>query len=73
MIVYPLHLGVSFYPLLLSFCVQCAYRKVRNLQIDVDKLVGKVSINLLLHKEVSGLHNQRSSQNWLTNQANQVS
>ena len=31
------------------FCLQITYRKVRNLQIGVDKLVGKVSINLLCH------------------------
>ena len=54
--VFPL-LHNSFYPLLLSsLCLQIAYsidrniyayRKVRNLQIGVDKLVKKVSINLL--------------------------
>ena len=38
--IYPL----SFYPLLVSFHLQITYRKVRNLQIGVDKLVGKVSI-----------------------------
>ena len=36
------------YLLLLDFCLQIAYRKV-NLQIGVNKLVGKVSINLLHH------------------------
>ena len=37
------------YPLLLSLHLQnqIIYRKVRNLQIGVVKLVGKVSINLL--------------------------
>ena len=45
MSVYPLHHGVSLYPLLLSFHLQ----KGRNLQIGVDKLVGKVSINLLCY------------------------
>ena len=39
--------------LLLSFRLQIAYRKVRNLEIGVDKLVGKVSINLLCHAKVS--------------------
>ena len=34
---------------LVSFCLQITYRKVRNLQIGVNKLVGKVSINLLHH------------------------
>ena len=45
--VFPLCHGVSFYPILVNFCLQITYRKVRNLQIGVDKLVGKVSINLL--------------------------
>ena len=45
--VYPLRLGASFYPLLVSFHLQITYRKVRNLQIGVNKLVGKVLINLL--------------------------
>ena len=45
--VYPLRSGASFYPLLISFRLQITYRKVRNLQIGVNKLVGKVSINLL--------------------------
>ena len=45
----PLHHGVSLHPLLLSFHLQIAYRKLRNLQIGVDKLVGKVLINLLHH------------------------
>ena len=40
----------SFYPLLLCFYIQITYREVRNLQIGVDKLVGKLSINLLRHK-----------------------
>ena len=37
--------------ILLPFIIylQTAYRKVRNLQIGVNKLVGKVSINLLNH------------------------
>ena len=46
---YPLYHGASFYPLLVSFHLQITYRKVRNLQIGVDKLVGKVAINLLHH------------------------
>ena len=37
------------YPLLVSFHLQIAYRKVRNFQIVVNKLVGKVWINLLHH------------------------
>ena len=47
--IYPLHHGVSFYPLLLSFHLQIAYIKVRNLQIGVDKLVWMDSINLFWH------------------------
>ena len=47
--VYPLQHGAFVYPLLLSFHLQVAYRKVRNLQIDVNKLIGYVSINLLHH------------------------
>ena len=47
--VYPLHHGASFYPLLVSLYLQITYRKVRDLQIGVDKLVGKASINLLPH------------------------
>ena len=43
---YPLRHAASFYLLLVSFCLQIAYRKVRNLQIGVNKLVGYVSINL---------------------------
>ena len=34
---------------IISFCLQIPYRKVRNLQTGVDKLVGKVSINLLCY------------------------
>ena len=41
--------GASFYPLLVSFCLQIAYRKVRNSRIGVNKLVGKVSIYLSCH------------------------
>ena len=45
----PLRHHVFFHPLLLSFHLQnqIIYRKVRNLQIGIVKLVGKVSINLL--------------------------
>ena len=43
----------SFYPLLVNFHLQIAYRKVRNLQIGVDNLVGKVSINLLCHAKLT--------------------
>ena len=39
----------SFYPLLICFHLQIAYRKVRSLQIGVNKLVGKVLVNLLCH------------------------
>ena len=49
--VYPLHHGASFILLLVSFHHQITYRKVRNLQIGVNKLVGKVSINLLHHAQ----------------------
>ena len=48
--IYPLCHGVSFYPLLLSFRLQIAYRKMSN-QISVDKLVEKASINLLHHEK----------------------
>ena len=41
--------GTSFYPLLVSFRLQIANRKVRNSQIGINKLVGQVSINLLHH------------------------
>ena len=54
--IYPLQHGASFYPSLLSFYLQIVYRKVRNLQIGVDKLVGKVSINLLCHAEFITSH-----------------
>ena len=48
--VYPQrHDASSFYPLLVSFHFQIAYRKLRNLRIDINKLIGKVSINLLHH------------------------
>ena len=53
---------------LVSFHFQIFYRKVRNLQIGVNKLVGKVSINLLCHakiitsSKVSRLRNQHSYQ-----------
>ena len=46
--IYPLCQGASFY-LLLTFHLQIIYRKVRNLQNDVDKLVGKVVLKLLHH------------------------
>ena len=36
-------------PFTYSLCLQIAYKKVRNLQIGVDKLVGKVSVSLLCH------------------------
>ena len=44
-----MHHDASFYPLLVSFRLHIAYRKVRNLQIGVNKLVGKVSIDSLCH------------------------
>ena len=47
--IYPLYHGISFYPSLLNFHLKIPYRKVRNLQIDVLKFVGKVSINFLHH------------------------
>ena len=47
--VYPQRHDASFYPLLVSFHLQIASRKVRNLRIGVNKLVRKVSINLLRH------------------------
>ena len=42
---------VFFFPLLFSFHLQITYRKVRNLQIGVKKLVGKVLINILHHRK----------------------
>ena len=48
--IYPLHYGISFYPLLISFHLQITYRKVRNLQIGIDKLVGKMLINWCLYE-----------------------
>ena len=47
--VYLLRHGVSFYPSLLTFCLQIAYIKVRNLLIGVKNYVGKVLIDLLRH------------------------
>ena len=38
---------LPFYPLLVSFRLQIAYKKLRNSRIGVNKLVGYVSINLL--------------------------
>ena len=52
---YPIHHDVSFYPLLFSFHLQIAYRTMRNLQISVDKLVGKVLVNLLGHANVAAV------------------
>ena len=48
--IHPLHHGASFYPWLVSFCLQIAGE---NLQMGVDKLVGKVSINILLHVKLA--------------------
>ena len=42
--------------LLLGFCLQIAYKNVKNLQIGVNKLVGKVPINLLLHAKLITSH-----------------
>ena len=50
--VYPVRHGASFYFLLVNFHLQIAYRKARNLQIGVNKLVGKVLINLLRHTKL---------------------
>ena len=47
-----LHHDASFYPLLVSFHLQIAYRKVRNFRIGVNKLVGKVSKSLHQSKSV---------------------
>ena len=46
--IYAMHNTVSFYLLLLIFHLQITHRKVRNLQISVDKLVRKVLIKILL-------------------------
>ena len=50
------------YPLLVSFHLQIAFRKVRNFRIGVNKLVGKVLINLLCNKffYISHLCNQHN-------------
>ena len=48
--VYSLRHSASFYPFLVSFRLQIAYRKVRISQIGVNKLVGRVLINLLRAK-----------------------
>ena len=56
--VYPLRHGGSFYPLLVSFCLQIAYRKVRNSRIGVNKIVGYVTINLLRHVKFIALLSQ---------------
>ena len=40
--VYPLCYCDPFIFLLLSFCLHITYRKVRNLHVGADKLVGKV-------------------------------
>ena len=62
--VYLLHHGTTFYPLLVSFHLQVNYRKVRNLQIGVNKLVEKVSINFYYvtqsHAKSVSLHNQHN-------------
>ena len=47
--VYLLYHGASFHHLLVSFHLQIAYKIVKNLQIGVNKFVGKVLINLLHH------------------------
>ena len=39
--VYPQHHDASFHPLLVSFHFQIPYRKMRNLRIGVNKLVGQ--------------------------------
>ena len=41
------------FSLLISFHLQIAYRKVRNLQKSVNKFVGKALINLLSHAKLA--------------------
>ena len=62
---YPLCHSVFFYHLLLSFCLQFTYRKVRNLRIGVDKLVGKVSINLFRHVKSAACVIKYNNTEWL--------
>ena len=50
---------IMAFSFILYYLFQITYRKVRNLQISVDKLVQKVLINLLSGK-VSHLHNQHN-------------
>ena len=45
------------YPFLVSFCLQIAHRKVGNLQIVLDKLVGKVMTNLIHHTKLATCKN----------------
>ena len=54
--VYSLHHDASFYPLLVSFRLHIAYRKVTNSRIGENKIVGKVSINLLRHTKFNTSH-----------------
>ena len=39
-------------PLLLSFCLQIAHRKVKNLQSGVDKLVRKARISYIMQSQL---------------------
>ena len=77
--VYPLCHDVSFYPLLLSFRLQIAYRKVRNLRVGVDKLLGKVcmwlrflvllqfSLAYLITHILKNLQTNKEESFWLAN------
>ena len=59
----PLHNDVFFYPLLVSFHLPIAYKKVKNLENSVDRLVGKVLIHvqcITSHKVCKCLHNQHN-------------
>ena len=47
--VYPMYHGVSCYPSLLTLCLQVTHRKMINLQKGGEKLVEKVSLNLIHH------------------------
>ena len=47
--VYPLHHSVSFILHYLVFIFKSLSRKVKNLQIGVEKLIGKVLINSICH------------------------
>ena len=61
---FPQYHGVSYY---IAFVFKSLIKKVINLQIDVNKLIRKVLINLFCHakfinKSASSLYNQQNYQ-----------